>query len=248
MRSYATAENIGSRSHQCDATATRRTADGGRAFVLSDGIGSGDDVRAWTRAITQRLAVLTARTLQPHEAIEAVQHEITSEPGWDHWIHAVPGACAVIAVTGPDQLLRIGWIGDCRAYLLKNGHLSRLTTDHNRRALLEAAGQYAPAYSRNHVVRCMGHPVPDEDDDCPGLPRDGAELEPEWTAVHDRTGGRLLLASDGLYEPIEDKAYDLAADLALYDNPADAAKHLVATAIALGGDHRDNATCLVADL
>ncbi|MEZ0090027.1 PP2C family serine/threonine-protein phosphatase [Streptacidiphilus sp. EB129] len=234
MRTYATAQQIGTRSHQCDATATRCTADGGRAFVLLDGIGSDAAVRDWTREITQRLAVLTARTLQPHEAIERVQDEITQEPGWDRM---VPGACAVVAVTGPDKLLRVAWIGDCRAYLLHpDGHLKLLTADHNQRAEYEAAGQPAPVWSRNIVTRCIGHP------------KGGDAMAPEWTGVHDRSGARLLLASDGLYEPILDSCLDLAADLALYDAPAEAAKHLVATAIAVGNTHQDNATCLVADL
>lgn len=233
MRTYATAQQIGTRSHQCDATATRRTADGGRAYVLCDGIGSNDAVRDWTREITQRLAILTARTLQPHEAIAQVQAEITSEPGWDI---EVPGACAVIAVTGPDQLLRVAWIGDCRAYLLHaDGHLQRLTGDHNQRAEFEAAGAAVPYWARNIVTRCMGHP------------KGGEALEPEWTTVHDRAGTRLLLASDGCYEPIEDSCLDLASDLALYDAPARAAEHIVATAIAAGSAHTDNATCLVAD-
>lgn len=235
MRTHATAQQIGDRTHQCDATATRRTEDGGRAYVLLDGIGSDDEVRDWTRRITRRLAVLTARTLQPNEAITRVQDEITSEPGWDD---TVPGACAVIAVTGPDKLLRVAWIGDCRAYLLHpDGHFARLTgSDHNQRAEFEAAGHKAPAWSRNIVTRCMGHP------------KGGDALQPDWTAAHDRTGTRLLLASDGLYEPIEDAGLDLGAALAVHGSPADAAEHLVLTAIGAGGSHRDNATCLVADL
>lgn len=247
MRTHATHQQIGDRTDQCDATATRRTSDGGRAYVLADGIGSSPAVRTWTQTVTRRTAVLTARTLQPHQAITQVQDEITSTPGWDNWLDPVPGACIVAAVTGPDQLLRVAWIGDCRAYLLTGGRLTRLTADHNRRALLESAGQPVGAFARNHVTRCMGHPVPDEGDDCPGLPRGGEELEPQWTAVHDRGGARLLLASDGLYEPIEDAGLDLAGDLGLYGDPARAAEHLVLTAIAAGGRHRDNATCLVAD-
>jgi serine/threonine protein phosphatase PrpC len=231
---HASFQQIGTRSHQCDATATRQTADGGRAYVLSDGIGSDPEVLAWTRKITQRLAVLAARTLEPSTAITQVQYEITNEPGWDD---IVPGACAVVAVTGPDKLLRVGWIGDCRAYLLHpDGHLARLTADHNQRAEFEAAGQKAPWWARNVVTRCMGHP------------QAGEALEPDWTAVHDRSGTRLLLASDGCYEPIEDAGLDLAADLALYDAPSEAAKHMVLSAIAAGGDRKDNATCLVADL
>ncbi|MER5352528.1 PP2C family protein-serine/threonine phosphatase [Kitasatospora sp. NPDC002551] len=229
MPTHATAQHIGTRSHQCDATATRSTVDGGRAFVLLDGIGSSDQVREWTRTRARRLADLTARSLEPDEAVTQVQNELTAQAGW------APGACAVVAVTGPDQLLRVAWIGDCRAYLLfPDGHLQRLTTDHNLRAEIEAAGGQAPRWSRNQVTRCLGHPDP------------GTAMEPERTAVHDRSGARLLLASDGCYEPIEDAARDLSAELAALD-PAGCAKHLVSLALALGGEHRDNATCMVVD-
>ncbi|MFD5610466.1 PP2C family protein-serine/threonine phosphatase [Kitasatospora sp. NPDC127060] len=231
MPTYATAQHIGSRSHQCDATATRSTGDGGRAFVLLDGIGSSDAVRAWTRAQARRLADLTARSLQPHEAITQVQDEITAQAGWQD---EAPGACAVVAVTGPDQLLRVAWIGDCRAYLLSpDGHLQRLTTDHNVRGEIEAAGgKTVWPWARNIVTRCVGHGDA------------GTALEPEWTAVHDRSGTRLLLASDGCYEPIEDAARDLGAELAGLD-PAGCAEHLVRLALSLGGT--DNATCMVVD-
>ncbi|MFG2847459.1 PP2C family protein-serine/threonine phosphatase [Kitasatospora sp. NPDC048296] len=229
MPTHATAQHIGTRSHQCDATATRSTGDGGRAFVLLDGIGSSDDVRSWTRSEARRLADLTARTLQPHEAITQLQNEIAARAEW------APGACAVAAVTAPDQLLRVAWIGDCRAYLLhQDGHFQRLTTDHNLRAEVEATGEKASWWYRNHVTRCLGHPDA------------GTALEPEWTAVHDRAGTRLLLASDGCYEPIEDAARALGAELVGLD-PAERAEHLVNLAISLGGEHQDNATCMVVD-
>ncbi|WP_331727522.1 protein phosphatase 2C domain-containing protein (plasmid) [Kitasatospora sp. NBC_00374] len=230
MPPHATAQQIGPRSHQCDATATRATDDGGRAYVLLDGIGSSDTVRAWTRAQARRLADLTARSLQPHEAITQVQEEITAQPGWQA---SAPGACAVAAVTGPDQLLRVAWIGDCRAYLLSpDGRLQRLTADHNQRAQFEAAGFPSPRWARNIVTRCLGHGAA------------GEALTPDWTAVHDRSGSRLLLASDGCYEPIEDAAHNLAAALGGGD-PADRAEHLVRLALRLGGT--DNATCMVVD-
>ncbi|MFE2407037.1 PP2C family serine/threonine-protein phosphatase [Kitasatospora sp. NPDC059408] len=236
MRSYASAQLVGDRSHQCDAVATRATADGGRAYALLDGIGSNDEVRAWTRMRARRLAVLTARTLQPHEAISRVQDEVVTERALDA-DGEVEGACAVIAVTGPDALLRVAWIGDCRAYLLDaSGRLTRLTTDHNERAVIEALGGVAPRWARNYVTRCLGAEA------------GGDALFPEWTAVHDRTGARLLLASDGCYEPIEDAGRDLAHELDRRLGPADCANHLVRLAISLGGAHRDNATCLVADL
>ncbi|MEV7123965.1 PP2C family protein-serine/threonine phosphatase [Kitasatospora griseola] len=232
MLTHAADQLIGSCSDQCDATATRATDGGGRAYVLLDGIGSSPKVRAWTRAQARRLADLTARSLQPNEAITQVQREITAQPGWQD---EAPGACAVVAVTGPDQLLRVAWVGDCRAYVLyPDGRLQRLTTDHNGRTTFEAAGWPVPRGARHIVTRCLAHP------------EGGERVEPEWTAVHDRSGVRLLLASDGCYEPIEDAARDLKAELG-GGAPADRAAHLVALAVRLAGERADNATCLVVD-
>ncbi|GAA2811646.1 serine/threonine protein phosphatase [Kitasatospora paracochleata] len=230
---HATHQLTGTRTHQCDATATRATRDGGRAYVLLDGIGSNPAVRDWTRDQARRLADLTARSLQPHLAITRLREEIALEPGWQN---TVPGACAVAAVTGPNRILRIAWIGDCRAYLLyPDGYLGRHTTDHNMRTVLEARDGQAPRWARNRITHCLGHPDA------------GEALIPDWTTDPDRTGTRLLLASDGCYEPIEDAGHTVATALA-DGTPADAAKRLVRLAIKLGDGNKDNATCLVADL
>jgi serine/threonine protein phosphatase PrpC len=230
---HASAQLTGTRSHQCDATATHATTGGGRAFVLLDGIGSSTIVRAWTRAKASRLAELAARSLQAGDAITALQEEIQADPKWAD----KPGACGVAAVTGPDAQLRIGWIGDCRAYMLHpGGYLTRLTApDHNLRAVLEADGRPVPTWARNIVTRCLGHP------------EGGAAMEPDRTAVHDRIGIRLLLASDGAYEPLEDSGTSIA-DLLAGGTPREAANRLVAAAVEHADpDNTDNATVLVAD-
>ncbi|MFB7672913.1 PP2C family protein-serine/threonine phosphatase [Kitasatospora purpeofusca] len=228
---HATAQHIGDRSHQCDATATSATTSGGRAFVLLDGIGTSTTVNAWTRAQAHRLADLTSQLLQPHQAITQVQHEIAAaQPDID-------GACAVIAVAQPDTSLEVAWIGDCRAYLrTPNGHLTQLTTDHNERAQHEARGEVAPPDARDYLTRCLGAQI------------GGDALLPESLLIPTAAGTRLLLASDGCYEPIEDAGRDLAAELDPGRVPAACTEHLIRLAITLGGENRDNATCLIADL
>ncbi|MFF1561819.1 SpoIIE family protein phosphatase [Streptomyces sp. NPDC058279] len=58
--------------------------------------------------------------------------------------------------------------------------------------------------------------------------------------------GRLLMASDGAYEPLEDAQLTLADHLE--GSPQRAARTLVSTAIEHGGSRADNATVLLADL
>ncbi|MET8030595.1 hypothetical protein [Streptomyces avermitilis] len=57
---------------------------------------------------------------------------------------------------------------------------------------------------------------------------------------------RLLLASDGAYEPLEDSARNLANYLD--GNPKQAATDFTGAAIEHAGSYADNATVLVADL
>jgi len=61
VRTYATAQLIGDRSHQCDATAVSTAPSGARAYALLDGIGSSDEIRDWTRTAARRLARTAAR-------------------------------------------------------------------------------------------------------------------------------------------------------------------------------------------
>ncbi|MCX4451730.1 hypothetical protein [Streptomyces sp. NBC_01789] len=59
-------------------------------------------------------------------------------------------------------------------------------------------------------------------------------------------GGRLLLASDGAYEPLEDSARDLSQYLS--GAPTEAARTFVQAAVAHAPARADNATALVADI
>jgi serine/threonine protein phosphatase PrpC len=231
-RSFGTFQQIGTRSHQCDATAARFTSTGEQIFVLLDGIGSNDEVQRWTRRQAMRLAAGCARLSWPQEALRRQRvdnvHEYgePSEWGWDE-----PPSAVAVAAQFADGQLEVTWCGDARAYLLVDGKLTRLTSDHNARQAAINEGREPHWSDRNFVHSHLVHTT--------------GEI---GSVQLDVKRGRLLLASDGLYEPIEDKGLDLAADLALFDDPRQAAEHLVLTAIAAGAERKDNATCLVADL
>jgi serine/threonine protein phosphatase PrpC len=229
MRRHATAQHIGDRTDQCDSVATRFTPAGERVYVLLDGIGSSPEVQRWTRRQAVRLAAMTARLSWPTEALR--RQRLDNEAEADVWGDG-PSAVAVTAQFA-DGELEVAWCGDARAYLLHpGGRLVRLTTDHNMRQRGIDLGQGPDYGSRNLVLSEI-------------LTTDG----PIGTMRLDvPDGGRLLLASDGLYEPVEDAGVDLGAVLALHADPKAAAALLVELAISLGDTCRDNATCLVADL
>jgi serine/threonine protein phosphatase PrpC len=234
MRTHAAFQLIGDRSHQCDATASY-THNGARAYVLCDGIGSSDEVRAWTRTAARRLAHAAALRADAEAGLRAVYEAYATEPERqdEYTRYDLPAACAVVTVTAPGRPLTVAWCGDARAYVLTpRGTVQRLTDDHNLRRVIQG--------SRNRITSCLGSTETDEQrKDQYGHP-----------AIESVTRGaencRLLLASDGAYEPLEDSARNLADYLT--GTTAHAAHDIAESAIAHAGTYADNATALVADL
>ncbi|WP_329020351.1 PP2C family protein-serine/threonine phosphatase [Streptomyces sp. NBC_01601] len=235
MRPYATAQLIGTRGNQCDAAAVftnRRT--GARAYVLLDGIGSTAEVREWTRAAARRLARTAARR-GAEPGLRAVYDAYAAERGGYG-----PKAVAVVAVTRPGEPVEVAWCGDARAYLVANGTARKVTDDHNLRRVFGGR--------RNIVTSCLGS---SKTDDEVKYRYGHAAIE---SVSHPAGNFRLLLASDGAYDPHEDARRDLAN--LLTGAPRDAARRFatdaVTQALAASSDpddqHADNATCLVADL
>lgn len=241
MRTYATAQQIGSRSHQCDATAVHTDQTGARAYVLLDGIGSTDEVRHWTRTAARRLARAAARRGDAEAGLRVVYEAYAADQDRrGPWSTYMPKAAAVVAVTAPGKPLTIAWCGDSRAYVLTpRGTLQCLTNDHNlRRVFPPRDGR--PGGNRNRITSCLGSGYTDD------------ELMNEYghPAIEALTrpgeACRLLLASDGAYEPIVDN--DARLETYLTGTPAEAARDFTEVAVSWGGEYADNATVLIADL
>jgi protein phosphatase len=141
-----------------------------------------------------------------------------------------------VVVCDGDRVV-LGHVGDSRAYLLRDGGLHRLSTDHTYVQTLVDDGRLAPEAVRQHpwrnvVLRSLQ-----------GLP-DGAEAhEPDVTVLDLRPGDRLLLCSDGLTDLVDE--HRIGHVLGLHD-PHAAAAVLTHAALEAGGT--DNITCVVLDL
>lgn len=123
-------------------------------------------------------------------------------------------------------------VGDSRAYLWRDGALSRLTDDHSVVAELVRRGSLSPEEAENHphrnvITRALGAE--------PDVKVDTYEHEL-------REGDVLLLCSDGLYTEVADDG--IAAVLAAAPDLPSAADELVAQANANGGS--DNVTVVLA--
>jgi serine/threonine protein phosphatase PrpC len=244
MRTYATAQLIGDRTHQCDATATAAGPNGTRAFALLDGIGSTDEIRDWTRNAARRLARTAARHGDAETGLRALYNRYAADPDRQGPRGYGPKAAAIVAVTAPGRPLTIAWCGDSRAYILVRGTVQRLTQDHNlRRVFPPRDGRRGG--NRNSITSCLGSVYSDDD------VKNHFNHPAIEAVILDVQKCRLLLASDGAYEPLEDAGLDLA-DFLTIGGPAEIAECFVDTAVALAGaaadPHADNATVLIADL
>lgn len=238
MRTHATAQLIGDRSHQCDATATATGRNGVRAYALLDGIGSTDEVRDWTRQAARRLARSAAYHADAETGLRAQYERYAADPDRQGPWARQPDACAVVAVASP-RWLTVAWCGDARAYLLVRGTVLRLTQDHNLRRVYPDNGVHGGG-NRNIVTSCLGNFETDQQ----VKDRYGhAAIE---TVTRQLENSRLLLTSDGAYEPLEDSCRNLADYLV--GDPGETARGFVQAAIDHAGSYADNATVLVADL
>lgn len=137
---------------------------------------------------------------------------------------------AAVLATGDRAV--VAHVGDSRVYLLREGRLLRLTSDHSwvneqvKLGLLsDDAAQRHPM--RNIVTRALGS-------------RSDVDVEIALESI--RRGDVLLLCSDGLNTMLsDDEIRDLLG--AHHDDPEAAARTLVAAANARGGD--DNVTVIV---
>jgi serine/threonine protein phosphatase PrpC len=139
--------------------------------------------------------------------------------------------CTVALVA--DGVVRIGHVGDSRAYLFRDGSLAQLTEDHSLVASMVREGIIDPDDAltdgrRNIITRALGA----EDD---------VRIDQVTTEL--RPGDRLLLCTDGLTGQVPEP--DIVAVLAAEGDPEHAAQRLVDAANAAGGD--DNVTVIVVD-
>jgi protein phosphatase len=143
------------------------------------------------------------------------------------------GTTMTLAIFDADGVMHVGHVGDSRAYLLREGELSQITTDHTLVAELVAMGRLTPEAALNHprrhmVTRALGTP--------------NVEVDAfEMTVL---AGDRVLLCSDGLTGMVRD--VEIARIVRDFKSPEAAAWSLVEAANSAGG--ADNTTVAVVDV
>src|SRR5919202_945123 len=134
-----------------------------------------------------------------------------------------------------DGRVRIGHVGDSRAYLIRDGELSQLTHDHSLVGELVRSGKLAPEEADTHPQRSVITRVLGTD----------PEVDVDTVTIETRSGDLFLLCSDGLYSMVGNERILELVERNRRDLDA-AAKALVAAANKGGGD--DNITVVAFEI
>jgi len=125
-------------------------------------------------------------------------------------------------------------IGDSRVYLVRDGSIVQITTDHSVVQELIASGRLSPEEAENHpygnvITRAVG-------------PSEG--VTPDYVRLDVVPGDRFVICSDGLTKELTD--YGIRHFLDENRDPAAAVEAMLEAALENGG--RDNITVVVLDV
>ncbi len=145
----------------------------------------------------------------------------------------------IVAVIFHEREVVVGHVGDSRAYLIRDGNIQQLTTDHTYVQQLVERGQIRPEDALSHpqahiLTRAIGSE--------PGLEVDIKNFW-LWEAPPGVPQDSLLICSDGLYSLIRD---DEIAQIAATNTPQVACAQLVELGRSRGGF--DNITVAIVPL
>jgi protein phosphatase len=203
-----------------------------RLVAVADGMGGH---QAGEVASATAITALLARVEEGDsiaDAISRANDAVVTKAAEDVSLRGM-GTTLTAGVVDGSSLL-IGHVGDSRAYLLRDGALRQLTTDHSVIAELVAAGELTEAEAlvdprRAMITRALGI---------------DASVVVDVLEVELVPGDRLLLCSDGLTTMVRDDG--IAEILATETDRERAADALVEAANLAGG--ADNITVVVADV
>jgi len=206
-------------------------------FVVADGMGGhiGGEI-ASTSAIGRLRAIVETGAVTPkaiEKALGRAVKDIASHPEAtdDGTGTTVTG---VYLDGGADPHWVTLNIGDSRVYLLRDGQIVQITTDHSVVQELIAAGRLSPEEAENHpygnvITRAVG-------------PSDS--VKPDYVRLDLVDGDRFVVCSDGLTKELTDYGIQHFLD----ENPTapDAVEAMLDAALENGG--RDNISIIVVDV
>lgn len=207
-------------------------------FVVADGMGGhvGGEI-ASARAIERLQAVAESGTVTPktiEKALARAVKDIASHPETTDDGTGTTVTGVFLDATGEAPHWVTLNIGDSRVYLVRDGAITQITTDHSVVQELVAAGRLSPEEAENHpygnvITRAVG-------------PSEG--VTPDYVRLDVVAGDRFVICSDGLTKELTD--YGIRHFLDENPDPADAVTAMLDAALENGG--RDNITIVVLDV
>ena len=202
-------------------------------WAVADGVGGADAGEVASSAVADALAQIPA-DLSGTDMLAAVRNALNDVHDTLRALAAERGPSTMIASTVAVLMVQgehfaCLWAGDSRVYLLRDGALRRLTTDHTLVQTMVDAGRITAAEAETHpranvITRAVG--------------ADAAELDKVIGEV--LPGDRFLLCTDGLTKELPET--ELAALLAVPEDMSPA--ELLVEAVRARGA-RDNVTAVV---
>lgn len=209
-------------------------------YVVADGLGGHAAGEVASALVVERLrevsigddATPDAAQRQLAEAVRDANRHIHQSASEDPR-RAGMGTTVTAAIAVGDTL-SLAHVGDSRAYLWRDGELSRVTEDHTPVQRAVRAGVISPEEALHHPSRhVLAQAV--------GL---DVEIDVDTPRIELRSGDRIVLCTDGMTDPIPDT--DIPGLIADQQAPDDVVASLITAALQRGGP--DNVTVVVIDV
>lgn len=233
--SWATATHVGHvRAGNEDSVHpdTDGSGEGPLLIAVADGMGGHVAGEIASRVAIEAASAEPADVLTPAERVDAANDAVLEAVRSDASLAGM-GTTLTLGIFDEEGTLRIGHVGDSRVYLLRDGYIIQVTTDHTLVSEMVARGQITPIQAQTHPRRHLLTRVI-------GM----AEVTADAVEKPLQPGDRVLLCSDGLTTMVAD--YQIAEILHSAASPTEAAWSLIEAANAAGG--MDNTTVAVVDV
>ena len=199
---------------------------------VADGMGGhngGEIASAHTRdGLLREFRNITPDQQMLENIVKKINLEIWEQQEKDAALTGMGTTLTLLCPSGKEMM--IAQVGDSRAYLIRGGVMRQITADHSlvgdmvRRGVLTEE-QAACHPMRNYITRAVGT----ED-----------SIEVDLYTEERKTGDRWLVCSDGLYGQMSRR---ILQELAMLENPEEAADRLLQTALENGG--KDNISLIL---
>lgn len=211
---------------------------GERIIAVADGIGGGPAGEVASRIAVRALAELDAAPAADpsgalSRAVEAANLQIRDAVSADPAAEGMGTTVTALLFDANLTEAALVHIGDSRAYLLRDGRLSRLTRDDTYVQSLVDDGLITAEQARHHPHKSLIT-----------ASLQGRSFSASLKTLNPKRSDRYLLCSDGLSDIVSDEA--IADVLRSAKEPPSCAERLVKLALQAGAP--DNVTVVVADL